>query len=105
MVKINIDKNSINKIKDRYPRQYEKFCDILEQKADKQIEGFNLYEIFGGKLENIAVPKDIPIPEWLIPFIDYDSIINDNLSNFPIESCGLGSFGNKKINYSNVIKL
>ena len=105
VVKINIDKNSINKIKDRYPRQYEKFCDILEQKADKQIEGFNLYEIFGGKLENIAVPKDIPIPEWLIPFIDYNSIINDNLSNFPIESCGLGSFGNKKINYSNVIKL
>ena len=105
IVKIKIDKNSAIKIRDQYPEQYEKFCDILESKSNIQLEGFNLHEIFGGKLENIAIPKDLPVPEWLIPFIDYDSIIQDNLSNFPIESIGLGSFGAKKINYSNVVKL
>lgn len=105
IVKIKIDKNSAIKIRDQYPEQYEKFCDILESKSNIQLEGFNLYEIFGGKLENIAIPKDTPIPDWLIPFIDYDAIINDNLSNFPVESCGIGSFGNKKVNYNNVVKL
>ena len=105
IVKIKIDKNSAIKIRDQYPEQYEKFCDILESKSNIQLEGFNLHEIFGGKLENIAIPKDTPIPDWLIPFIDYDAIINDNLSNFPVESCGIGSFGNKKVNYNNVVKL
>ena len=105
IVKIKIDKNSAIKIRDQYPTQYEKFCDILESKNNIQLEGFNLHEIFGGKLENIAIPKDTSIPEWLIPFIDYDTIINDNLNNFPIESCGIGSFSNKKVNYNNVVKL
>ena len=106
IVKISVDKNSIEIIKDQYPAQYERFCEILDPHCNKQIgEKLTLQQVFGGKLENVAVPKDTPIPEWLIPFIDYDSIIQDNLSNFPIESVGLGSFGAKKVNYSNVVKL
>ena len=105
IIKINIDKNNVIKIRDQYPDQYNKFCDILDPHTNSIAEGIKLSNIFKGKLENIAVPKDTPIPEWLIPFIDYDSIILDNLSNFPVESVGLGSFGTKKTNYSNVVKL
>ena len=105
IIKVSIDKNSVEKIREQYPEQYDRLCEMLDPYCNKTIEEASIGAVFKGKLENIAVPKDTPIPEWLIPFIDYDTIIQDNLSNFPIESVGLGSFGNKKTNYSNVVKL
>jgi len=105
IIKLKIDKESAIKIKDQYPSQYDRLLEILDPNTDKMIDDIKLSEIFKGKLECIALPKDLPVPEFLIPFIDYESIIDDNLTTFPIESVGLSSFGNKKPNYTNVIKL
>lgn len=105
IIKLKIDKESVIKIKDQYPSQYDRLLEILDPNTDKMIDDIKLSEIFKGKLECIALPKDLPVPEFLIPFIDYESIIDDNLTTFPIESVGLSSFGNKKPNYTNVIKL
>ena len=105
IIKLKIDKESVIKIKNQYPSQYDRLLEILDPNTDKTIDDIKLSEIFKGKLECIALPKDLPVPEFLIPFIDYESIIDDNLTTFPIESVGLSSFGNKKPNYTNVIKL
>ena len=105
IIKLKIDKESVIKIKNQYPSQYDRLLEILDPNTDKMIDDIKLSEIFKGKLECIALPKDLPVPEFLIPFIDYESIIDDNLTTFPIESVGLSSFGNKKPNYTNVIKL
>ena len=105
IIKLKVDKDSAIKIRDQYPSQYERLLEILDPNTNKMIDDMRLSEIFKGKLECIALPKDLPVPEFLIPFIDYESIIDDNLATFPIESVGLGSFGNKKPNYSNVVKL
>ena len=105
IIKLKIDKESVIKIKNQYLSQYDRLLEILDPNTDKMIDDIKLSEIFKGKLECIALPKDLPVPEFLIPFIDYESIIDDNLTTFPIESVGLSSFGNKKPNYTNVIKL
>ena len=57
-----------------------------------------------GSIDAVAIPLDVNLPEWLEPFIDYDSIISDNISGFPYESIGIQRM-NKPINYSNIVTL
>ena len=45
------------------------------------------------------------MPEFVKPLIDYDEIINNNLSGFPLKSAGIAQFSTKKANYSNVVRL
>ena len=43
--------------------------------------------------------------KWVQEFIDYRTIINDNITNFPFESIGITRLGSNNINYSTIIKI
>lgn len=57
----------------------------------------------------IALPKNIDaIPEWLMPFIDYETIITDNLSKFNsvLEALGIETMKvGKKVYFTNILKI
>ena len=105
VIKVNMDKHILETIKDEYPEQYDLFHKLIDPHCPIILEGLAISEIFHGKLDSIGLPKDLPVPEWLKIFIDYDTIITDNLSGFPLSSAGICQFGAKKANYSNVIRL
>ena len=104
VVKVEINPNTAEKIKDTYPEVY---ANIIELVGTKDTPSSNsLYrEAFKGNITGIAIPKDVPVPKWVVEFIDYKAIINDNLCNFPLESIGLRNLGKDKVNYSNILKL
>ena len=92
IVKVGIDKSNIEKIMYTYPETYTKILDLLDNDKD-----------FKGTITALSIPADVDVPEWLLEFVDSDSIINDNLKTFPLESIGITKFGKDKVNYSNVI--
>ena len=79
--------------------------ELLDPHCEIVLEGRKIKDVFKGKLESIALPKDLPVPEFVKPLIDYDEIINNNLSGFPLKSAGIAQFSTKKANYSNVVRL
>lgn len=104
VVKVEINPNTAERIKDTYPEVYR---NIIELVGTKDTPSTNkLYrEAFKGNITGIAIPKDVQVPKWVVEFIDYKAIINDNLCNFPLESIGLRNLGKDKVNYSNILKL
>ena len=103
IVKVNITPSTVEKIKDNYPVEYAKLISIIgtkEQPASKEYA-----EFYKGSITSIAIPKDAKIPVWLLELIDYTTIINDNLCNFPLESIGIQRLGKDKVNYTNMINL
>lgn len=92
-IKINVDKKSAGKIKDSYPVVYEKLMKLFD------------HPNLGSKVKTMALPLDVPVPDWAINFIDIEDIVNDNLKNFPVESIGLRRFDNDSVNFSNIINL
>ena len=89
----NINNRNIESIKDEYPEAYAKLNAILDHPS------------LGAKCSTMALPLDVKVPEWILPFVDFTSIINDALKNFPIESIGLKRLDNDNVNYSNIIQL
>lgn len=105
VIKVNVNKDTLESIKDEYPEQYQKLCELIDPKNHNLADGLKVCDLFKGKLDTIALPKDLPVPEWLRKLIDYQEIITDNLGNFPVSSAGIGQFGAKKANYSNVVRI
>ena len=102
IMKVNINQSSIEKIKDKYNEQYNKLYRLLTDGPDDK----NLSKIFASTISSVAIPKDTNVPEWLLELIDYNSIISDNLSGFPLSSIGVSKMDNKPgISYTNIIKL
>jgi hypothetical protein len=64
----------------------------------------NENKIFDSEINAVALPLSEPVPKWIIDYIDYTSIINDNLKNFPLDSIGLYRFEKDAINYSNILR-
>lgn len=93
IIKVDINKKNVDKIKDTEPEIYEKMCKMLNSAE------------FEKEINSIAIPIDMPVPNWIIPFIDYVTIIHDNLNSFPLESIGISRLGNKNITYSNILSL
>ena len=92
-IKINVDKKNAIKIKDDYPEDYEKLMLLLD------------HPILGKKVNVMALPPDVEVPDWVLPFVDLNSIISDSLKNFPLWSIGLNRIDNDSVNYSNIIQL
>ena len=105
IAKLDINEKNIEYIKEEYPEQYKKISDLINPECTKMIEGVPANTVFKGKLTTIGIPKDTIVPEWLKPFIDYTTLITNNISGFPVSSVGIGQFSNKKANYSNVVRL
>ena len=92
-IKTNINRNNIDRIKDKYPDIYNKLIRLIE------------HPTLGSKLDTIAFPVDSQVPDWILEFVDIPTIVNDNLKNFPLESIGLRRLDNDSVNYSNIVSL
>lgn len=92
IAKVFLNKINADELKDKYPVIYERALTLMESAE------------FKGKIESIAIPKDIKAPDWLLDILDYKDIINSNMSGFPYESIGLTRLNNDTI-YSNILQL
>lgn len=92
-IKIDLNKKNVEQLKEAYPNVYRKAVALMEKKEfEKGITG-------------IAILPDKSIPEWVKDYIDYTTIINDNLRQFPCEAVGIDRREKDKINYTNILKL
>jgi hypothetical protein len=107
IAKVDINIDNIDKIKDKYPEIYENMKNIL---MDEDF-GYTIRELKTGNKEvfgtinAIAIPLDEPVPDWIKEFIDYTTIINDNIGGFPYESIGIQRLDKSHVNYTNILKL
>lgn len=93
IIKVDINHNSVERIKDIYPETYNKIIELM--KKDK----------FSTGIDAIALPMNVEVPKWVLEFVNYTSIINDNVKNFPLESVGLYRMDKSNINYTNILKI
>ena len=92
-IKLNLSKKNVDNIKDAYPEEYTKLVALLN------------HPTLGAKVNTLALPVDVPVPDWVLAFVDTQAIISDSLKNFPLESIGLNRLDNDSVNYSNIIQL
>ena len=92
-IKLNINKNNVHKIHDKYPDIHAKLVELLK---DPQLST---------RLGTIGFPMDSKVPDWVLEFVDINTIVNDNLRNFPLEAIGIYRLDKDSVNYSNVISL
>ena len=90
IVKVEITKRNIDKIADSYPDVYQKAIDLMDTKE------------FKAGIDAIAIPANEPVPGWVLPFVRYAEIVNDNVGKFPLESIGMYR-GNPNNNTSNIV--
>ena len=93
IVKVDINRKNVESIKEEYPEVYEKILNLMT------------INTFSTGIDSIALPPDVQLPKWLYKFIDYSSIINDNIKNFPLDSIGLYRHDKDNVNYTNIMKL
>ena len=99
------------------PKTNKKFTELVAKVRANDPETCSMYKIevekgevklkklVGSSINAVALPLEVKLPEWLEPFIDYDSIIADNLNGFPYESIGIQRLENNNISYSNIVQL
>ena len=92
-IKIDVSKKNVDKIKDLYPEDHAKLVRLLN------------HPILGSKVTTIGLPPDTAVPDWVLSFVDFTTIINDQLKNFPLDSIGLKRLSNDSVNVSNIIQL
>lgn len=92
-IKIDINKKNVVNLKDKYPEIYEKAVNLMTKKE------------FAKGITGIAIMPDKPIPEWVKDYIDYTTIVNDNLHIFPCEAIGINRREKDAINYTNILSL
>ena len=93
IIKVNVDEKSVNLIKNDFPEQYKNMMTLLKTSD------------FKNGITAIAIPEDIEIPSWIIPLIDYTTIIHDNLRNFPLDEIGMSKNESSNITHTNILKL
>lgn len=106
IAKVIITPENIEKIKDKFPDVYDRFVDLFK---DPDHSFFGTSSQYGVKIKktitSIAIPTDVQVPEWLVEFIDYTTIINNNLTNFPTESVNIVTMDNPNVNFTNIMKI
>lgn len=91
IAKVDMNPKNIDRIRDTHPYVYEKAIELFKQPG------------FSTGISSVAIPLNEPVPSWLLPFIEYAEIINNNVKGFPIESIGLYR-GSDKNNSTNMIQ-
>jgi hypothetical protein len=104
------EKIDMVKVKLTNEKEVEKLKDVNKEYYDiimKNIFGNKEPKISEKGVQVIAIPRNVDaIPEWIVPFIDYDTIVNDNISRFysVLESLGLENIRTSKKEYfSNIL--
>lgn len=91
VIKVDITMKNIDRIRDTYPNVYERAVELMKTKE------------YASGIGSIAVPPNEPVPKWVLPFVEFQEIINDNVKGFPMES--IGTFrGASTNNSTNMIK-
>jgi hypothetical protein len=93
IIKTHINLRNVDKIMESHPEHYIRMEKLLENPE------------FRGKIDAVAIPMNIEIPDWVVPFINYTEIIHDNLRNFPMEEIGLSKMETTDVTHTNVLKL
>lgn len=97
VVKVNINPSNISAIEHTYPEVYNRFVQLFMD---------NTFFRSGKKeITTLAIPVNVDTPQWVREFIDYRTIINDSITNFPFESAGITRLGSGDINYSTIMKI
>ena len=91
--KVQINKATIEKIKDSYPEVYENCVELLSMPE------------FKAGVDAVSIPIDQPTPAWLLEFVDIDEIISSNLGNFPYSSLGICDLNKSNVAYTNIVQL
>ena len=116
IAKVKINRLTAENIKDIYPDIYKNIINLFDE--DDNVPDAITYEIdkngkkkkkdnrtFKGSIDAISIPKDTPIPDWLKEFIDYNTIVEDNIKGFPYESIGIQRLNKDHVTYTNIISL
>ena len=90
ILKVNITPKNVERLKDEEVKG--KLIGLMKQKE------------FNTGITTIAIPKNSTIPQWLVDYIDYTTIINDNLKVFPLDPIGVFKI-NDNNNYTNMVKI
>ena len=91
IIKVDINKKNIEKIKDSHPEVYNKAIHLM-----------GTSKFFNAGIDAISLPLNEAVPSWILPFVRYSEIINDNVGKFPLTSLGLRR-GNNNNNTTNII--
>jgi hypothetical protein len=87
-----MNSKNIESIRESHPGIYQRALNLMRRPEYKGVVG------------GMAIPDGTATPDWLIPFIDVKTIVNDNLNAFPLASTGLNKNGSYN-NYSNIINI
>ena len=105
IAKVIIDKATVEKIKDKYPEIYNNIQNALDMDEFKTVSK-QTGKITSQEITAVAIPTDVLVPEWLLEFVDYNTLVSDNLGGFPYSSIGIVSGpSNSNTNYTNIIEL
>ena len=102
IIKIAVNAVTVEKLKDEFPYQYERFLELL---GIKECNNDDVKLLKSKEFQSIALPLDVPVPRWIELIVDYRSIIVDNLGGFPLNGVGISQLDSKKVPYTNIIKL
>lgn len=114
IAKVNINSLTVEHVKDKYPDIYEnvlkalkmeEFLPTTPSKSAEERESIKEKLFAKANIDSIAIPLDVEVPEWLMPFIDYTTIVSDNIGGFPYESIGVMRMGKNTVNYTNIVEL
>ena len=110
IAKVIINRATAEKIKDTYPEVYNNILKALDDDTFKTYAAHpdpktGEKKLLKNEITSVALPLDTELPEWLEPFIDYNSIITDNLNGFPYESIGIQRMNRSNVGYTNIVSL
>ena len=114
IAKVNINRGNVEDIKDKYPDIYNNMIKALDDETFKTYTKEKLNEdgsiktpkkLTANEITAVAIPLDVDVPKWLEGFIDYNSIIIDNLAGFPYESIGIQRLNRGGVAYTNIVQL
>ena len=109
IAKVQIDMATVDRIKDTFPEVYVNILNALDDDTFKTYvknpKTGQKDKLTSNEIVAVAIPLDTVLPAWLEPFIDYDSILADNLNGFPYESIGIKRLGKNNINCTNIVQL
>lgn len=114
IIGVNIDTHTLEscKLKESSPEKYEimrkiiyenPVIEVSQNKIAVKIFNDNL-ALNSRKITSIAIPRDSQTPKWILEFIDYASIVKDNIGTFPLKSIGITKLDTNSA-YSGIINL
>jgi hypothetical protein len=93
VINTTINEKTIDEIKDTFPETYDKMSKLLKEKDF--VKGIN----------KVALPENEEVPAWIVPFINYTEIINNNITTFPVEALGIDRKDKGSVNFTNIVKI